>query len=418
MNKRFETKVTFKDNKEAQNFVKSFFENLNFESYVKLKGNTAEIIICLELSDEIMNFITNNSDLEFGYNESFLEESEEAKVDKSEISLIKQIRNGSKKQNSFANLELAKGKQKNVGTNVEAYRAKRNTTSSNKDVLNAKVQSDFEKMLENVLKQSKSFEDFVELLAKYLNLKGVALKKFKKLAICSAEMKKINWNELDKKCRTFHRDRKTIEHQISLQFKTEMSFLTFLKNVSKFKTYPFPQENISKNEVSVVSEKIIIDEKLQDSKKAEEQPSKQETHKENKSTQKDQQDFELVEQSKILELNCFKEIFSKVNKIQPIQARIQFVLKSMGLDERQQEEKYWILEIANNAIKQKNLDNSFNLKNNIPKDQKELAQMVFSEFVNTFLNKHEGNKMIRLVDFLKEFQKNILTDIEKGQLVD
>ncbi len=420
MSNQFKAKVTFKDNKEAQNFVKAFFENFNFESCVKLKGNTAEMIICFreELPDAIIKSITNIPDLEFYYNEDLLEKIKETKIYKSETSLRKQIKNANEQQKSSANLELATEKPKNVKTTVKTRKGKRRTTSSNKDVVKAKVQSDFDKMLENILKQSKSFEDFVELLAKYLKLKGVALKKFKKLAICSTEMEKINWKELDKKYKTFSRDRETIGHQISIQFKTEMTLLAFLKSISKFKTYPFPQEDISKKEESDANKKMVIAEKLQDSKKDEEQPNNQETHKESESTQKDPQEFELVEQSKILELNCFKEIFTKVNKIQPIQARIQFVLKSMGLDERQQEEKDWILEIANNAIKQKNLDNSFNSKNNIPKEQKELAQMVFSEFVNTFLNKREGNKMIKLVDFLKEFQKNILTDIEKEQLVD
>ena len=51
-------------------------------------------------------------------------------------------------------------------------------------------------------------------------------------------------------------------------------------------------------------------------------------------------------------------------------------------------------------------------KVNIPKDDQDTAWMTLSEFVNNFVKKYEPDIKIKVIDFLTDLQKIILSESE------
>lgn len=113
------------------------------------------------------------------------------------------------------------------------------------------------------------------------------------------------------------------------------------------------------------------------------------------------------------EIKAFEEILASVDKTQPVEKRIRYVLEAMELNNLPVNDQKAILEIANAAVKKSKMNLETILGDtNIPNDQKMTARMTFSKFINDFVQKYESSKKVKLLTFLSELQEVIMLENE------
>ena len=113
------------------------------------------------------------------------------------------------------------------------------------------------------------------------------------------------------------------------------------------------------------------------------------------------------------EIRDFEETLASVDKTQPVEKRIRYVLEAMGLNKMTVKEQEQIVEIASTAVKKERIafDIIF-IETNIPIEQTMTVRMTFSKFVNDFVQKYESGKKVKLLTFLSELQKIIMFESE------
>ena len=113
------------------------------------------------------------------------------------------------------------------------------------------------------------------------------------------------------------------------------------------------------------------------------------------------------------EIKDFEETLASVDKTQPVEKRVRYVLRAMGLNQLKAKEQKQITEIASTAVRKERMD--FDIifaEANIPSEQTMGARMAFSKFVNDFVQKYESDKKVKLLTFLSELQKIIMVESE------
>jgi len=208
---------------------------------------------------------------------------------------------------------------------------------------------------------------------------------FVNLAIMASEVEKITWKSLmeglEKKgipCSQW--DKIWTTSQVSEKLKNEnATILPLLKAMAKYKNFSFVSESLEKE---IPKQEAVIEEKRTDN------------------------DVKIECASKNSSL---EEILSSVDKTQPIEERVRYVLNAMGLKEKSELEQQQIFEFANTAVRveRMNYDIIF-LKANIQMEESMNARMTLSTFVNDFVKKYGSNKKVKVLDFLKQLQKNIM----------
>ena len=258
--------------------------------------------------------------------------------------------------------------------------------------------------LEEIAKKSNSFEHFAELVAKWLEM-GKRKDFFKNLIIVSAEVDKIKWKELEKALKNknvFYTkwDKIWSVQQVSEKLKEySATMLSFLNVTKKYKEYSFKEveeysteENSSKQDVENTT-----------------------TNFEEKTDKFNETVFPKprVKMECMPEIKEFEETLASVDKTQPVEERVRYVLGAMGLNNLSVKEQKQIVEIASTAVKKGRMafDIIF-LEANIPIEQTMTVRMTFSKFVNDFVQKYESGKKVKLLTFLSELQKIIMFESE------
>ena len=258
--------------------------------------------------------------------------------------------------------------------------------------------------LEEIAKKSNSFEHFAELVAKWLEM-GKRKDFFKNLIIVSAEVDKIKWKELEKALKNknvFYTkwDKIWSGQQVSEKLKEySATMLSFLNVTKKYKEYSF-------KEVEEYS--------------TEENSSKQDVEKTTTNFEEKTDKFnETVFPKPRVKMECmpeikeFEETLASVDKTQPVEERVRYVLGAMGLNNMSVKEQKQIVEIASTAVKKGRM--AFDIifvEANIPIEQTMTVRMTFSKFVNDFVQKYESGKKVKLFTFLSELQKIIMFESE------
>ena len=258
--------------------------------------------------------------------------------------------------------------------------------------------------LEEIAKKSNSFEHFAELVAKWLEM-GKRKDFLKNLIIVSAEVDKIKWKELEKALKNknvFYTkwDKIWSGQQVSEKLKEySATMLSFLNVTKKYKEYSF-------KEVEEYS--------------TEENSSKQDVEKTTTNFEEKTDKFnETVFPKPRVKMECmpeikeFEETLASVDKTQPVEERVRYVLGAMGLNNMSVKEQKQIVEIASTAVKKGRM--AFDIifvEANIPIEQTMTVRMTFSKFVNDFVQKYESGKKVKLLTFLSELQKIIMFESE------
>ena len=119
------------------------------------------------------------------------------------------------------------------------------------------------------------------------------------------------------------------------------------------------------------------------------------------------------------EIPWFEETLGSVDKTQPIEDRVRYVLTTMGMEKMNAQEQQEIFEIANTAVRLGRI--AFDIifvKANIPMESSVKARMTFSGFVNDFVTQYDPQRKVKLLDFLKQLQEIVMYESEIESFMD
>ena len=399
---KFWVKVKFKQEKNAEHLIRAFFQNFNPASSIVVRGKEAKMeIVFREPPMAIIDAINHCEVIELNYGKNLKEYKEDE-------NLQVEAENDSKQRNvgvecsekieqtnaEIENSEQTEHPQKKRGRPATKKLESKKDTKS-KPTINIPK-------LEEIAKKSDSFEHFAELVAKWLEM-GKRQEFFKNLIIVSAEIDKITWKELemalkDKNVCCTQWDKICIGKQISEKLKEySVTILSFLNVTKQYKEYSFKEVEEYSTEVNFnEQEKKTTNIEEESDKIAEEVIPKP-----------------RVKMECMPEIKEFEETLASVDKTQPIEERVRYVLGAMGLNNMSVKEQKQIVEIASTAVKKGRM--AFDIifvEANIPIDQTIAVRMTFSKFVNDFVQKYESGKQVKLLTFLSELQKIIMFESE------
>ena len=430
MNK-FWVKVRFKQEKNAEHLIRAFFQDFNPASSIVVRGKEAKLeIFFREPPMAIIDAINDCEVIELNYGKNLKEykEDEDLQVEAENESKQRNVESENSEQTEQSNVESENSKQTkqpNVESenseqpeqpNVESENSEQTEQSKKKRDRPAtrKVEPTKEAKpeptsinipeLEEIAKKATSFEHFAKLVAEWLEM-DKRQELFTNLVIVSAEVDKITWKELEKALKAKNVlytqwDKIWSGQQVSEKLKEySATMLSFLNVTKKYKEYSF-------KEVEEYS--------------TEENSSKQDV--ENTTTnfeEKTDKFNETVFPKPRIKMECmpeikeFEETLASVDKTQPVEERVRYVLGAMGLNNMSVKEQKQIVEIASTAVKKGRM--AFDIifvEANIPIEQTMTVRMTFSKFVNDFVQKYESGKKVKLLTFLSELQKIIMFESE------
>ena len=427
---KFWVKVKFKQEKNAEHLIRAFFQDFNPASSIVVRGKEAKMeIFFWEPPMAIIDAINQCEVIELNYGKNLKEykEDEDLQVETENDSKQRNVGVESSEKIEQTNVESEDSEQpeqtnvesedseQSEQTNVESGdseqteqpKKKRGRPATKK--LEPKKETKSEPTinipkLEEIAKKSNSFEHFAELVAKWLEM-DKRKEFFKSLIIVSAEVDKITWKELEKALKNknvFYTqwDKTWSGQQVSEKLKEySATMLSFLNVTKKYKEYSF-------KEVEEYS--------------TEENSSKQDVEKTRTNFEEKTDKFnETVFPKPRVKMECmpeikeFEETLASVDKTQPVEERVRYVLEAMGLNNMSVKEQKQIVEIASTAVKKGRM--SFDIifvDANIPIEQTMTVRMTFSKFVNDFVQKYESGKKVKLLTFLSELQKIIMFESE------
>ena len=427
---KFWVKVKVKQEKNAEHLIRAFFQDFNPASSIVVREKEAKMeIVFREPPMAIIDAINHCEVIELNYGKNLKEykEDEDLQVETENDSKQRNVGVESSEKIEQTNVESEDSEQPEQ-TNVESEnfeqseptnaenenseqteqpKKKRGSPATKK--LEPKKETKSEPTinipkLEEIAKKSNSFEHFAELVAKWLEM-GKRKDFFKNLIIVSAEVDKIKWKELEKALKNknvFYTkwDKIWSGQQVSEKLKEySATMLSFLNVTKKYKEYSF-------KEVEEYS--------------TEENSSKQDVEKTTTNFEEKTDKFnETVFPKPRVKMECmpeikeFEETLASVDKTQPVEERVRYVLGAMGLNNMSVKEQKQIVEIASTAVKKGRM--AFDIifvEANIPIEQTMTVRMTFSKFVNDFVQKYESGKKVKLFTFLSELQKIIMFESE------
>ena len=427
---KFWVKVKVKQEKNAEHLIRAFFQDFNPASSIVVRGKEAKMeIVFREPHMAIIDAINHCEVIELNYGKNLKEykEDEDLQVETENDSKQRNVGVESSEKIEQTNVESEDSEQPEQ-TNVESENSEQpeptNAENENSEQteqpkkkrgspatkkLEPKKETKSEPTinipkLEEIAKKSNSFEHFAELVAKWLEM-GKRKDFFKNLIIVSAEVDKIKWKELEKALKNknvFYTkwDKIWSGQQVSEKLKEySATMLSFLNVTKKYKEYSF-------KEVEEYS--------------TEENSSKQDVEKTTTNFEEKTDKFnETVFPKPRVKMECmpeikeFEETLASVDKTQPVEERVRYVLGAMGLNNMSVKEQKQIVEIASTAVKKGRM--AFDIifvEANIPIEQTMTVRMTFSKFVNDFVQKYESGKKVKLLTFLSELQKIIMFESE------
>lgn len=414
---KFWVKVKFKQEKNAEHLIRAFFQDFNPTSSIVVRGKEAKLeIVFREPPMAIIDAINHCEVIELNYGKNLKEykEDEDLQVEAENDSKQRNVGVESSEKIEQTNVESENSEQSEQ-TNVESENSEQTEQPKKKrgrpatKKLEPKKETKSEPTinipkLEEIAKKSNSFEHFAELVAKWLEM-DKRKEFFKSLIIVSAEVDKITWKELEKALKNknvFYTqwDKIWSRQQVSEKLKEySATMLSFLNVTKKYKEYSF-------KEVEEYS--------------TEENSSKQDVEKTTTNFEEKTDKFnETVFPKPRVKMECmpeikeFEETLASVDKTQPVEERVRYVLGAMGLNNMSVKEQKQIVEIASTAVKKGRM--AFDIifvEANIPIEQTMTVRMKFSKFVNDFVQKYESGKKVKLLTFLSELQKIIMFESE------
>lgn len=393
MNKLW-AKVKFKQEKNAEHLIRAFFQEFNPESSIVVRGIEAKLeIVFREPPIAIIDAINHCEIIELNYGKNLKEYEED------------DDENANGKEENDTEQEVAKSENSELTEQPKKKRGRTSTkkVENTKEVKNEQTVINIPELKE-IAEKATSFEHFAELVAEWLEM-DKRKELFTNLVIVSAEVDKITWKEIEKalKCKNVlytEWDKIWSGQQVSKKLKKySVTLFTFLNATRQYKEYSFKKADehfINENSNIQATKKTIpnAEEKTEESS--------------NSDIYKPRVKMECMPKIK-----DFEETLASVDKTQPVEERVRYVLRAMGLNKLNAKEQKQITEIASTAVRKGRM--AFDIifvGTNIPIENTMEARMTFSKFVNDFVQKYESDKKVKLLTFLSELQKIIMFESE------
>lgn len=405
---KFWAKVRIKQDKNAEYLIRAFFQDFNPESSIVVRGKEAKLeIVFRQPPKAIIDAISHCEVIELNYGKNLkgYEEDEKIQVDTENDYEYGNVGGKDSEETEQTNAESKKAEQAEQA-NAESKSFKQ--TELQKKVQPKKISRGLTTInipkLEEIAKIATSFENFAKLVSEWLEM-GQREDFFTNLVIISTKVDKITWKELEnalKNKKVFYTqwDKVWSSKQVSERLKEySITILSFLNVTKQYKEYSFKgvedhstEENSNKQEIE---ETTNVKEKFDE-------------FDDGKTITKPRVKMECMP-----EIRDFEETLASVDKAQPVEKRIRYVLEAMGLNKMTVKEQEQIVEIASTAVKKERIafDIIF-IETNIPIEQTMTVRMTFSKFVNDFVQKYESGKKVKLLTFLSELQKIIMFESE------
>lgn len=374
-------KGRLKKEEDAEQLLRAFFENFNPASKISISAMEVKLEVVFNDNNppvEIAGAIGLLKNVEFSYGDNLnkeninFEQTNDATVGEEVPEEPEQAIAGEDvTEEPNQAIEGAEAPQK--PEQVSVGKPKRRANSRNKQITIPE--------LEEIAKKATSFKHFVKLVAEWLDM-GKKQRHFEVLTIAAAGVNDFSWKELNrvwKENGIFYSSYDTTLLKRKLRERlgksTPVTTLTFLDAIRMYKEYSFEQE--TKNPADEASVEMKV--------KMECMP----------------------------EISDFEEVLRSVDKTQPIEERIKYVLGAMGLEQLTAKEQEYILKIANMAVRRDKVYFELILTEAaVHESETSIARMRFSKFINDFAQKHGSENQIRVQDFLSDLQKIIMLENE------
>lgn len=417
MNK-FWAKVNFKQEKNAEHLIRAFFQNFDPSSSIVVRGKEAKLEIFFQQPPiEIIDAICHCEVIELNYGENLKEykEAETMQGETENYSDQTTADGGSFEQDEQLTIDSNNGEQTEQ-LNTESENSKKielpkkkigrpstKKFESTKETKSEPAIINIPK-LEEIAKKAISFEHFANLVAEWLEM-DKRQEFFTNLIIVSSIVDKITWKEL----KTALKSKNVLFTQWDITWsglqvseklkKSSVTLLKLLNATRQYKDYSFNdvdehfKEEYS-NKQTMERTTTNIGENL---RKSDENVSSK----------------PRVKMECMPEVKAFEETLARIDKTQPVEKRVRYVLEAMELNKLPVNDQKTILEIANATVKKSKIISDINFGDtNIPIDQRIYARMTFSKFVNDFVQKYDSSKKVKLLTFLSELQKVIMLENE------
>ncbi len=353
---KFWAKVKFTSEKNAECLIRSFFKEFNPESSLVIQGQEANVEIIFDKPPvETIQAIAECDLLEFRYGKQLQDSEDETQV-------------LSSKQEA-----------------IYEQSAKPEPGNEDKAKKSGKHEQEIPELIE-LANKSNSYEEFVKLVADWLEM-GKRKEFFENLLVAANQTKKIIWSNLEAILTANNIsyslwDKVWCTKQVTSKFKNAENHVTMMKlikEIAKYKTYKFSNEELKVSEESPSIIEII--EKTKTKVKMECMP----------------------------EISNFEEVLAGIDKAQPVEERVKYVLMAMGLNKLNAKDQEGILKIAVTAVELKEISYDEIFKTiSIPFESIMLARMTFSTFINDFVATYDQTKKVKLLDFLKDLQTVVI----------
>ena len=409
-------KMRLKTEKNVEHLVQAFFKEFNPASSIVITGKEVKVQIVFDKKTpmEILEAITHCEVLEFYFGRQLVE-VEEIPQGAGQAVEVEEIPQGAGQAVEAEEIPQGAGQlveEEEVPQGAEQVVEAEEVPQGADQVVGEKIPQQDEKprkknrrparresidipYLEEIAKQATSFEHFAKLVAEWLEMDKRQVY-FENLMIVATEVDRVSWRELEEALKNrgvFYSqwDKIWAGRQVSEKLKDySVTMLSLLSAMAQYKNYSFGHEQSG--------EEIFMEQALVGAIAEEQSVQVKEVVSKNR-----------VKMECMPEIPRFEEILGSVDKTQPIEDRVRYVLAAMGWNKKGAQEQQEIFKIANVAVTLERMDlDTIFLKANIPVESAMNARMTFAKFINDFVREYDSDKRVKLLDFLKDLQKIVM----------
>lgn len=443
----FLAKGVIRNYEDVTNIIEAFFKNFNPQNTLLIKDDKVEMTVFFEEPPmEALKAISYCKFVEFRYgeklNEAENEEKHEIQVEEgNETSTSLASCKEENEENSFEGHIGADSIQtvtEIVGqkSELEHEEIPNESRPSKKDrkgvktgtlhgtpnmsrILRAAHSNEIPKIvkLDEIAEKSTSYEDFVNHVATWLELKGTRYTFFVDSCLAALKAEKIAWPQIETvltsmgsgAMSSISYNKTGCNKQIAEKLKyseTPITILVLLKAIVRYKTFEFKKEN---------EEEIVTN-----AADACENASQIEGNSEIKDEAKINEDTKSEDnQSKSL-MPCmpfipeFEQALKTVDKTKPIEERVKHVLPAMGWQDVSENKVYQtIFDITVKRLKIKDYHPIMKCRDIKSLDDLNYEdRMEFSRFINNYVMKYYPDERVSLLGFLEDLKKVLLLESE------
>lgn len=393
-------KVKLNQEKNFEPLITSFFQNFNPENSLTISGSESDLtLVFTEPPMEIIKAIGTYENIELSYTGQHPKDNTsgcDTTSDTSNLSSANEAPEAMETPDDNCDLQAGAQPTKLI----------RHTRAVSIDL--AINLPELKEFAEN----AESFDGFLISIEEWLEINKYQ-QLFERLAEASSQVSKISWKNLDVTLGSngitySHTEKAYLVRKVADKLQSRsVSILPLLSAIAHYyKNFSFKDDPSSSEEKTANAEETTT---------AENPSTAEESITVEKPAISEESAVEhAVSEPSVVKMECmpeiedFQEVLAHIDKTQPVEKQIQYVLNAMGLSTLPANVQNQILEIATIAVKDgiTGWDSVF-IKSIIPTEESSRVRVTFSSLVNDYIKKYVKGHKVKLVRFLSDLQKVI-----------